>query len=255
MSGSRGHDLGSPMRSFRADEHLAQAVAVAAGCRLQSLAQVVLEHDVPLTEELGRQELGDVAVATSFRRVPDGSGRGRCRGGGRRRWCRRRTGRRIREPSAGATGTDSAGAGAAEAGVVPAEDTPGRRLGPGLHGLRPSIDRRGFRCGQISGSGARVLAAGPSSLVDWGVLVVSGVTMPWETSNSRRASSAIAFSTAISFWISSNPSPEKSAATRTLRGSCRSGPEASARPGRSRSSRRNGIGWRARPSRPRPGSS
>ncbi len=41
--------------------------------------------------------------------------------------------------------------------------------------------------------------------------------MPWEISNSRNALSAMAFSTATSRWISSTPSPERSAATRTLR--------------------------------------
>ena len=51
---------------------------------------------------------------------------------------------------------------------------------------------------QISGSGASVLAAGPSSLVACDTLVVSGVASPCDTSNSRSASSAMAFSTAAS---------------------------------------------------------
>ena len=60
------------MRSFKSDEHPAQAIAVAAGGGLQSQAQVVLEDDVPLPEELGRQELGDTAVGAVCRHVPGG---------------------------------------------------------------------------------------------------------------------------------------------------------------------------------------
>ena len=45
----------------------------------------------------------------------------------------------------------------------------------------------------MSGMGASVEVAGPSSLVDCGARVVSGVTSPCEISNSRKASSAIVF--------------------------------------------------------------
>jgi hypothetical protein len=56
----------------------------------------------------------------------------------------------------------------------------------------------------------------PSSLSSAFTPAVSGVTIPISISNSRSAVSAIACSTASSRLMSSSPSPDRSAATRTF---------------------------------------
>ena len=47
---------------IQAREHSPQAIAIAAGRRFEPDAQIVLENDIPLPEELGRKKLGDAAI-------------------------------------------------------------------------------------------------------------------------------------------------------------------------------------------------
>ena len=256
--GVAGPRLGLADPVVQAREHPPQAIAVAAGGGLEPQAQVVLENDVPLPEELGRQELGNAAVGE----VPSRSWRVRS---WTLPWSRKTHvvpaknwsensraqrgnhgqphSRRLRRRSEGS-----------------AWDSPGAFVGRVSTVCVPQSIDVGLLCGllgtQISGSGARVLVAGPSSLVDCGVLgrfgrghSVGDLEFAQGVVGHRFFDGDLSLDIldALAGEVGRDPDPGP--------GSYRSGLESSTRPGRSRLSRRNGTGWRARPLRPRPGSS